>query len=296
MRGNFMKESGFIRTDLAAEAGQGVNIENVRGISYTEHPTSVGSVSDMTISSEEGSSIIGKPVGRYITLDLGRLWLLDDPAREEASEVISGYITELAPTGDKTVLVVGLGNRDVTPDSLGPRTVDGVIVTRHIREYNGELFDRIGQQVTAALAPGVVGQTGIETLELIRGAVERVKPDVVVAIDALAARSVDRLGCTVQLSDTGIAPGSGIGNRRREINRTSIGVPVIAIGVPTVVDSSTLVYDALGKAGIEDIDRPLREVLENGRSFFVSLKESDLAVAESARVISSALNKAFCRR
>ena len=112
---------------------------------------------------------------------------------------------------------------------------------------------------------------------------------------ALAARSVDRLGSTLQLSDTGISPGSGIGNRRREINRTSIGVPVIAIGVPTVVDSSTLVYDALSKAGIEDIDSSLKSVLENGRRFFVSLKESDVALAESAALISSALNRAFCR-
>ncbi len=290
-----MANTEFIRTDLASEAKEAANIENIRGISYIEKQISGVSVSDMKITSEEGSAIIGKPVGRYITVECKKSWLLSDEQKEDVISALTHHITELVPKGDKTVLVVGLGNRDVTPDSLGPRTVDGLIVTRHVKEYDPALFDSIGQDEIAAIAPGVVGQTGIETLELIRGAVERVKPDVVIAVDALAARSVDRLGSTLQLSDTGISPGSGIGNRRREINRTSIGVPVIAIGVPTVVDSSTLVYDALGKAGIERIDDSLKTVLENGRSFFVSLKESDVAVAESASLISSALNRAFCR-
>lgn len=290
-----MVNTEFIRTDLASEAKEAANIENIRGISYRESEVNGVKVSDMKITSEEGSAIIGKPVGRYITVECKKSWLLSDGEKENVISALSDYITELVPEGDKTVLVAGLGNRDVTPDSLGPRTVDGLIVTRHVKEYDQRLFDSIGQEEVAAFAPGVVGQTGIETLELIRGAVERVKPDVVIAVDALAARSVDRLGSTLQLSDTGISPGSGIGNRRREINRTSIGVPVIAIGVPTVVDSSTLVYDALAKAGIEDIDAPLKKVLENGRSFFVSLKESDVAVAESAALISSALNRAFCR-
>ncbi len=290
-----MEGTEFIRTDLASEAKEAANIENIRGISYRETEVCGVAVSDMKIASEEGSSIIGKPVGRYITVECKKSWLLTDEEKENVITALTDYITELVPKGDKSVLVVGLGNRDITPDSLGPRTVDGLIVTRHVKAFNPKLFDSIGQEEIAAIAPGVVGQTGIETLELIRGAVERVKPDVVIAVDALAARSVDRLGSTLQLSDTGISPGSGIGNRRREINRTSIGVPVIAIGVPTVVDSSTLVYDALSKAGIENIDSSLKSVLENGRSFFVSLKESDVAVAESASLISSALNRAFCR-
>ncbi len=290
-----MVNTEFIRTDLASEAKEAADIENIRGISYREKQVFGVAVSDMKITTEEGSSIIGKPVGRYITVECKKSWLLSDREKENVISALTDYISELVPKGNKTVLVVGLGNRDITPDSLGPRTVDGLIVTRHVKEYDPKLFDSIGQEEIAAIAPGVVGQTGIETLELIRGAVERVKPDVVIAVDALAARSVDRLGSTLQLSDTGISPGSGIGNRRREINRTSIGVPVVAIGVPTVVDSSTLVYDALSKAGIADIDDPLKKVLENGRSFFVSLKESDVAVAESASLISSALNRAFCR-
>ncbi len=290
-----MGKGDFIRTDLASEAREAANIDNIRGISYKETKVFDVSCADMEIKTEEGSAIIGKPVGRYVTVDCGKVWLLDDEAKDNVCSAIVRYIAELTPKRPRTVLVIGLGNRDITPDALGPRTVDGLIVTRHVKEYDRELFDKIGQEEIAAISPGVVGQTGIETLELIKGAVERVRPDVVIAVDALAARSVDRLATTVQLSDTGIAPGSGIGNRRREINRTSIGVPVIAIGVPTVVDSSTLVYDALSEAGIENVDSSLTRVLENGRSFFVSLKESDVAVGETAKLLSSALNRAFCR-
>jgi spore protease len=145
----------------------------------------------------------------------------------------------------------------------------------------------------AAIAPGVVGQTGIETAELIRSAVEAISPSVLICIDALAARSVDRLAVTVQLSNTGIAPGSGIGNHRQAINRDFLGIPVIAIGVPTVVDSSTMVYGMLEKAGVTEISEALETELENGRSFFVTLKETDTATAEMARLIARAIQLAF---
>lgn len=290
-----MVKTQYIRTDLAKEAGECADITNKRGISYKEHRVFDIDISDMKITTEEGSAIIGKPMGRYITVECGKTWLMDDKKREKSCEVISQYIRELMPEGDKTVLVVGLGNRNITPDALGPICTDSLIVTRHIKDYDKELFEKLGQEEIAAIAPGVVGQTGVETLELIRGCVERVKPDVMIALDALAARSVDRLATTVQLSDAGIAPGSGIGNKRKEITKNTVGVPVIAIGVPTVVDSSTLVYDALSRAGIEEVDPTLEKVLENGRSFFVSLKESDVAIEESAKLISDALNRAFCR-
>lgn len=290
-----MPQTEFIRTDLASEAREAANIENIRGITYKETQMYDIPVNDMKITTEEGSAIIGKPVGRYVTVECGKVWLMGEDEKDKVCSAVVDCITELVPKGPKTVLVIGLGNRDITPDALGPKTLDGLIVTRHVKEHDKDLFNKIGQEEIAAISPGVVGQTGIETLELIRGAVERVRPDVVIAIDALAARSVERLATTVQLSDTGISPGSGIGNRRKEINRTTLGVPVIALGVPTVVDSSTLVYDALSKAGIESIDTSLTQVLENGRSFFVSLKESDVAVAETAKLLSSALNRAFCR-
>ena len=289
-----MSKKGYIRTDLATEAKEYADIDSHRGIKYKEYRLRGVEISDMKITTEEGCRIIGKPMGRYITVECGRTWLMEDSEKERVTEVISELICQLIPRRDTTVLVAALGNRSITADALGPLCAQRLIVTRHIKEYDNDLFERMAHRALAAIAPGVVGQTGIETLELIRGCIDRVKPDILIAIDALAARSVDRLATTVQLTDSGIAPGSGIGNKRREINRDTVGIPVIAIGVPTVVDSSTLVYDALNKAGIEDIDSSLTEVLENGRSFFVSLKESDIAVEESAFLIADALNKAFC--
>ncbi len=291
-----MESKKYIRTDLAQEAKEVCDIENRRGITYKEKTVRGFKVMDMSITTDEGCTIIGKPKGRYITLECGKPWLMEEDRLKEASLVISEYINELCEKKENmTVLVIGLGNRDITPDALGPLALDSLIVTRHIKDYDGRLFDSLGKESIAAIAPGVVGQTGIETLELIKGAVERVNPDLVIAIDALASRSVDRLGTTVQLSDTGISPGSGIGNRRKEITEESLGVPVISVGIPTVVDSSTLVYDALDKAGIQTIDDSLRQVLENGKSFFVSLKESDVAIKDSAKMLSYALNHAFCR-
>ena len=191
------------------------------------------------------------------------------------------------------VLVAGLGNAEITADAVGPQTVHRLTVTRHLHEYDREIFRLIGRCQLSALAPGVLGQTGMEALDLIRGAVRAVRPNVVLAVDALAARSTARLAATVQLSDTGIAPGSGIGNRRRAINQKSVGVPVISLGIPTVVDSATLVYDALQKAGIGEVDAPLREVLENQRHFFVSPKESDLITAQTAALLTEAIEQAF---
>ncbi len=194
----------------------------------------------------------------------------------------------------KSMLVAGLGNRFITADALGPLAVKGISVTRHIKTVSPALYDRIGYGCEiSAIAPGVVGQTGIETLELIKGAAEKISPSLIIVIDALASRSVDRLAQTVQLSNSPIAPGSGIGNKRQVLSKETLGCPVIAIGAPTVVDSSTLVYDALGKAGIEDIDASLKEVLDNGKNFMVSLKDSDVAVSELARLIAHSINLAF---
>jgi spore protease len=191
------------------------------------------------------------------------------------------------------VLVAGLGNSDITPDAIGPDSVRKLNVTRHLRALDEALYDTVGRCEISAVFPGVLGQTGIETVELIRGAAENARPDVVLAIDALAARSCERLAATVQLSDSGIHPGSGIGNNRKAICHETVGVPVIALGVPTVVDSSTLVYDALRRAGIEDVRPELRQVLENGRSFFVSPKESDVITERVSDLIADAVDTAF---
>ena len=189
--------------------------------------------------------------------------------------------------------MAGLGNAELTADAIGPKTVGMLTATRHLREHEGGLYRRLGCSSLSAMAPGVLGQTGIETLELLRGAVRFVRPDIVILVDALAARSCDRLAATVQISDVGISPGSGVGNHRSAITRESLGVPVISVGVPTVVNSATLVYDALTEAGIETIDDSLHKVLKSGRSFFVSPKESDVITHEVARLLSRSIALAF---
>jgi spore protease len=190
-------------------------------------------------------------------------------------------------------MAVGLGNRMMTADALGPLTVDETVVTRHIKEQDPALFHSVSTSVISAISPGVVGRTGIETAELVIGAAEHAKPELVILIDALAARSCDRLGTTVQLSSCGICPGSGVGNRRYSIDRDTVGLPVITIGVPMVVDSSTLVYDVLERAGIENIPDELCSVLKNGESFFVCLRDSDSVAEKCASIIADALNIAF---
>ena len=191
------------------------------------------------------------------------------------------------------VLVAGLGNSDITADAIGPLTIKNLTVTRHLREMEPKIYSSLGFCEIAALSPGVLGQTGIETVELIRGAVQNCTPDIVIVIDALAARSCERLAATVQISDAGIRPGSGIGNMRMAINTETLGVPVISVGIPTVVNSSTLVYEALNRAGIKEYSQELQEVLENGRSFFVTPKESDIITKQLSLLLSDALSMAF---
>lgn len=282
----------YIRTDLAQECREALCERDIDGVNYRENEKGGLKFLYMDIETEEASRHLGKEIGRYITAETGRVWLMGDEQRENAAETLAQSISEMS--GDaSSILIVGLGNREITSDSLGPQTADSLLVTRHIRDHDPVLFDKLCHREISVLCPGVLGQTGIETFELIRGAVETVKPDLVIAIDALAARSVDRLATTVQLTDTGIAPGSGIGNRRKRIDKNSLGVPVLALGIPTVVDSATLVWDALDRAGITSVSRELKNVLENSRSFFVSLKESDTAVRESASLLSDAINRAF---
>lgn len=285
----------YIRTDLATES-KITSDSGVKGVKFIDRKYGNVNVAELIIDHEEGAKTLGKPLGSYITISFNKLWLCSD---EQINNVISVISDELRSLVKKTVgkpesvLIAGLGNQYITPDAIGPQSVKDIIVTRHIKEHDESLFDKMGYLDISSITPGVVGQTGIETLELIKGAVNNVKPSLLIVIDALAARSVDRLAVTVQLTDSGISPGSGIGNKRRAINQSEVGIPVIAIGVPTVVDSSTLVYDVLERAGITEFSDELVQVLENGRSFFVSLKESDIAVSEVSNVISQAINETF---
>ena len=193
----------------------------------------------------------------------------------------------------ESVLVVGLGNRHMTSDCIGPGTVEEITVTRHIKKSDSELLRKLGKIEVSAIVPGVSGETGMESAEIVKKAVDITLPSLCIVIDSLAARSPDRLMRTVQLCNTGISPGSGTGNNRKCINGDYLGVPVIALGVPCVVDSSTLVCDALEKGGIEDIPEQLSSVLENGRDFFVSLKECDIACRELSLLLSETIDELF---
>lgn len=281
----------YTRTDLACESGGAMAVR--------EETVGRFHLGRLTIRKGDEKQY-GKPAGEYTTIVCGKIWELNTEETEELSAVLANEIRRLAErmTGrvigaDFRVLIVGLGNPDITPDAVGPETVRRITVTRPIYMYDRALFHSLGCTQISAFAPGVFGQTGLESVDLLDGAIRTLSPDLVVAVDALAARSCDRLAATVQLSDCGIAPGSGIGNSRKAIDRDSVGTPVLSIGVPTVVDSATLVYDALEQAGIREPDEKLRQVLENGRRFYVSPKESDRITDGVATVLSDAIGIAF---
>ena len=286
----------FARSDLAAECG----VEEGEGIRVSHAEAGGCKILRVQVKSKEAAERIQKPQGRYVTVDCGSIRLLDDVEMEDVTRALAVEIREMAERmcGRRvgqgfSVLVAGLGNAEITPDAVGPETVRRLSVTRHLRRCDTALFSTLGLCEIAALTPGVLGQTGLETVELVRGAARAAEPDLVIAVDALAARSIDRLAATVQLSDTGIHPGSGIGNKRKALNTETVGVPVMALGVPTVVDSSTLVADALQRAGYGQPDATLRAQLEAGRSFFVAPKEIDLLISATGVLLAAALEKAF---
>lgn len=286
----------YIYSDLALEA----STLDANDTEITQRVIGSSKLMTLIIDSNELSKKHKRKKGSYVTLICKRIWLMDDLELEECASIIgeeiSAMISSLLPSKSKrelSVLVIGLGNSDITPDAIGPLTVSHLTVTRHISSIDPALFKKIGQCKVSAFIPGVLAQTGIEAHELVMGAVENITPDVVIAVDALAARSCDRLASTVQITNTGICPGSGIGSTRKELSAETLGVPVIAIGVPTVVDSATLVYDAMTKAGINEISPELKGVLDNGKSFFVSPKECDVISQSVSILLSNALDKAF---
>lgn len=237
-----------IRTDLAVENRElykqardqdsgGINVEKEENDSYI--------VTRIKVLNEEGSANLHKPIGTYITIDVPGLNKSDEDLKDEISQVVAKEIKRLAQTKeDSKILIVGLGNWNITPDSLGPKVVERVLVTRQFFvNYKKEIDETVAN--VAALSPGVMGITGIETGEIVKSVVEKVKPDLVIAVDALASRKMDRISTTIQISDTGINPGAGVGNNRMEFNEKTMGVPVIAIGIPTVVDAATIVNDTL---------------------------------------------------
>ena len=280
----------YFRTDLACEAGR-PETQRTEDV----YPLVDGEEVKVLCSTETDGR-------RYVTLYTPKMTWLSQKAQDELGVLLSRQLLDMArgmlgyePNKDTRILVAGLGNPDMTPDAIGPLTVRGLTATRHLRYRDSKMYQDLGCCELSAIAPLVLGQTGIESGEIIKGAISHVKPHLVVAIDALAARDCQRLACTVQLSDGGIAPGSGVGNHRMGLDRQTVGVPVLAIGVPTVVDSATLVYDALAQANIkdEDISSDLKKVLTTGRSFVVSPKDCDMITEITCHLLANAINLAF---
>lgn len=247
-----MLEKYSIHTDLALEEKERFESDHVevQGVILEEEYDKEREIriTKVKIETEKGARAMGKPVGTYITMEAPNMAVLDEEYHREISEELAKYIKELIKIEkeDYVVLVAGLGNRQVTPDALGPHVVDNLAITRHIvKEYGKYAMGEDAVHMTSAIVPGVMAQTGMETLEIIKGIVKETKPDLVIAVDALAARNSKRLNRTIQIADTGINPGSGVGNHRNGITEETIGVPVIAIGVPTVVDAATIVNDTM---------------------------------------------------
>lgn len=277
------------RTDLAVEAAE--IHKDINGLNTSEEKTGKSTVTKMSITNQEASRKIGKPQGNYITVTIPPLTDYFQ-SNDERIETIAVEIKRLVPK-EGMILVAGLGNTEITPDALGPKAVDNVLATRHIA---GELAKSIGLEKlrpVSVLKPGVLGKTGIDVSETLSSIVKELRPVCVIAIDALASRRLSRLGCTVQISDSGISPGAGVGNARPLLDKETLGVPVISIGVPTVVDALTLANDIM-----EDLNVSKSQIIQNnlnsrGEQMIVTPKEVDLLINRAAFLIGMAINCAL---
>ena len=276
------------RTDLALEAQALCRDSSaLSGVISRETLRDGFPVTTVEVTSEAGAKAIGKPVGRYVTLELDPLLRRQPGAFERAASALSAELCAFLPQGP--ALVVGLGNRAITPDLLGPLVLDHLLVTRHLVEAAAEHFG--AYRPVAALAPGVLSATGMESAEIAAAVSSALRPSCVIVVDALASRGLSRLCRTVQLSDTGISPGSGVGNHRAALDRDSLGVPVLSVGVPTVVDAATLACDLLDEVG-QDVYEP-DSLAGLGADLFVTPREIDAQVASLAKLLGYSLSMAL---
>lgn len=275
------------RTDLALEAAKAVEgASRLEGVWSEERTESGVKTTVVELRTPEAAQAVGKPMGRYVTLELGAVKSQDPEEFQRACTALAQELGKLIPPGEDPVLVVGLGNRAITPDAIGPLAHEHLLVTRHLIDRMPEVFG--GFRAVAALSAGVLGTTGMESADLVKAAAETLRPGCVIAIDALASQSLKRLCTTVQVADTGIAPGSGVGNHRGALNKETLGVPVIAVGVPTVVEVNTLVRDVLEEAGQGELEP---EALGTGGGF-VTTRDIDRRVAQWGKLIGYAVNLA----
>ena len=293
-----------VRTDLAVEARDYImdSKEELRGIRVEEVRSGDIHTTEVYIESKNASKAMGKPMGTYITIEAARLEEEDEEYHKKVGRIIADKLRQLVcEKKEASVLIVGLGNREVTADALGPQVVDKLYITRHIiKEYGSAAYGKKSMHKVSSIIPGVMAKTGMESEEIVKGIVRETKPDVVIAVDALASRSTKRLNRTIQITDTGIHPGSGVGNNRNALTKENIGVPVIAIGVPTVVAAATIVIDAIEKISKETgADTYYKFVEENTKSLselqnmFVAGKDVDATIERLADTLSFALNLAF---
>ncbi len=279
------------RTDLALERHESMSQPRIDGVECERETVDGVEITRIKVVDAKGAEALGKPVGNYVTLEV-RPFMHNADLFDGRLGVLSREIAALLPSKG-CVLVAGLGNESITPDALGPKVVKLTFATRHIGTELAESIGLCGVRCAAAVVPGVLGKTGIETGEILCGIVQKISPSAVIVIDALASRKLARLGTTVQICDTGISPGSGVGNTRRGINRQLLGVPVIAIGVPTVVDGATLAYDLLEQSGadIDGVDLNADGVFS--AQMMVTPKEIDLVIERAAKLIAMGINCAL---
>ncbi len=300
--GNFQ-----VRTDLALEARESISeadseLRGVRVEEYYREKEDV-KVTKVMIDTKNAAKAMGKPVGIYVTMEAPAMVEPDEDYHREISQCIAEELLKLIPGADKeqSVLVVGLGNREVTADSLGPQAIDNLFITRHIvREFGKAAYNCEKVNQVSSLEPGVMARTGMETAEIVKGVVEETAPDVLIVIDALAARSIRRLNRTIQITNTGIQPGSGVGNHRNALTLESLGVPVIAIGIPTVVDAATIVSDALEKLLEEEKELDVVKYVSRQETGFAELnnmymtgKDIDAVIKRVSFTVSEGINIAM---
>ena len=306
------------RTDLASERRdiyqKANNLEQIDGIEATKEDINENiKVERVKITNENGEKAIGKPMGDYITIDIQKLKIAQEEELEKAGEILANELKTIVAkhvNSQGEILVVGLGNSYVTPDSLGPKVTNEIEVTRHIINYLPQYVEE-GTRMVSAIAPGVLGTTGIETAEILKGIVDNIHPKLVIVIDALASRSIERISSTVQLSDTGIVPGAGVGNTRNEISQKTLGIPVVAIGIPTVVETAVLVNDCLdlfitklqeeaksndylNQLKQEDNYEEIKEALvPKDYNLIVTPKEIDVLIENMTQVVATGINRAM---
>ena len=305
------------RTDLALERNEVYKEKNklneIDGVSVNNETINEVEISRIKILNEEGEKILQKPAGTYITLDVKKLKLADEERLSKIAETVADELRKIVGehvNETEDILVVGLGNLYVTPDALGPKVVPEIEVTRHILEYMPSIMPEDTRPVSA-ISPGVLGVTGIETMEILKGIVQNVKPKLLIVIDALATRSIDRISSSIQIADTGIVPGAGVENTRKEISKKTLGIPVIAIGIPTVVDLATITNECIDifieslqeKAMSNDYLNKLKEndnyeeikeaLVPKDYNMIVTPKEIDKLIENMSKIVSSAINMAM---